>query len=333
MDQHIKDLINAVRHPRACWKSSRIPNSPRNGLFRLPPHLLERILELLPLSSQACLVLTCHTLYRIYTPILQDHRLRFPRLLANRDPTISLGQANVPRNIFLRQLQNHKWSFCEACLKLHPRTEMAEGNLCHAHAGIVDLCPCLTLTPRDKFRLVRVLRNISNAKDRRHYSIEQDPRFEVLTDRDPRFPQWMVKKCLRALFHRCTVHYHANVWMDVRIRFYLASKHKIPILVAHTDYKVTLYSRPLLASMTPYFACPHRSLLPWAFHRHWHSSDCLVCDAWLRLNRIPDIDGKERDVHVVRDLGGFRWPPDIRWEQQCRLRDPVSYKRLWVNGT
>ncbi|RAL15090.1 uncharacterized protein BO97DRAFT_421882 [Aspergillus homomorphus CBS 101889] len=160
--QVIQKLQTAIRHRSTRWKSSKVPESAaaaNNSLIRLPPHILKLILGLLPLPSQACLILTCHELYQLHKPIIQDPRLRLPQRSAsdNSTATISRNQQSIvaPRTILLGQIQNHKWAFCETCLKLHFRTKMKKdghaGHLCATKPEVVKTYP----PSRDKFRLIQ----------------------------------------------------------------------------------------------------------------------------------------------------------------------------------
>lgn len=158
----IDSLITAIDYP-GTWFFSRIFQNPKLLILRLPPYLLEKILNLLPLPSQACLILTCHKLYHTYKLIIQDHRLQFPQLLANHNPTISLDQANMPHNIFLYQFQDKEWAFYKACFKFYPRTQIEKNNICYLQAGIINLYSYISLTHQDKRYLVRIwLSRISN---------------------------------------------------------------------------------------------------------------------------------------------------------------------------
>lgn len=63
------------------------------------------------------------------------------------------------------QLEDSKWACCGQCLKLHTRAEFDLVNLsrrpssrrCADWAGIVGLCPCITLTIQDRAHVVRFL--------------------------------------------------------------------------------------------------------------------------------------------------------------------------------
>lgn len=336
MTSFIGNLMAAIGFPSTRRGYSRLsqtadlpPKPDLPPLLRLPPHLLGKILWLLPLPSRACLVLTCQELYQTYKPIIEDRRLQFPCLLRNLNPTISLDQATVPRNIFLHQLQNEKWAFCNACLKLHPWTQLKDDNTCHSRAGIVGLCPCISLTHRDKTRLFRTFFSKTNV----FTPPKQDPRFELLWEGNPRFPPELVGKCRCVQVHHCRVIFYPDVRIDIKVQVYYGAEHQQWILLAQTDFKVALHSWPRPASIEPYFACPHQSLLSWAFHPSQKDTDCVVCGSRFRLRRTPQADAGERDLFVYRKLGGVKWPPDVAWQDQCRLRDPISYRRLWVSET
>ncbi|OJK03517.1 hypothetical protein ASPACDRAFT_111315 [Aspergillus aculeatus ATCC 16872] len=346
----LRNLMMAIPSLGTRCGYSRIPQSPEipplgspqhgvNSLLRLPPHILEIILMLLPLPSRACLVLTCHTLYRAYKLIIRDPQLRFPRLLANRNPYISSSNPEVPRNILLHQLQNHHWAYCSGCLKLHPWNEMEDTDyhttrgelsdarlrhLCNARAGIVDLCPCISLTARDKFRLVRHLAGTAEDKDRHHYPIEMDERFKLGLTLDGK----------RCLVHRCEIRDHPHVWIRLEVALYLYPNHNgIMSLYASTAYYVDLWSPARPDAMVPYFACPHRSLLYFAFSKTSRKTSCLFCNSVFTETGKHRFRDEGRNIRVLRNLGGLQWPPDKQWRKQRRHRAKISYNSYWKDDT
>ncbi|OJJ71726.1 hypothetical protein ASPBRDRAFT_575702 [Aspergillus brasiliensis CBS 101740] len=159
-----------------------------------------------------------------------------------------------------------------------------------------------------------------------------DPRFELLWRGHPGFPPKIAKNCERVLVHYCTVHDHPHARIKLRVQLYLGYQNDTCVLVVETDYKIALYSWPPPASITPYFGCPHQDLLSWAFHPSQKNTTCVVCNAMFCRSRTSPAHGEERDVYVIRILGELNWP-DIAWQDQCRIRDPISYKRLWASDT
>ncbi|EEQ85783.1 hypothetical protein RJZ56_007988 [Blastomyces dermatitidis] len=146
--------------------SCQEPKTP--PLLSLPLELLFSINDLLSLESQVCLALTCKTLLGLNKHALAAPQFRFlpsnvydPEVLKNRD------NFNTERWQLLLLLENDKWHCCSTCLKLHPTRQFSSwGILAGAthrvctlgKVGIVNLCPCVNLTFRDKDRLIELLK-------------------------------------------------------------------------------------------------------------------------------------------------------------------------------
>ncbi|KAL5335883.1 hypothetical protein BJX70DRAFT_401194 [Aspergillus crustosus] len=148
--------------------SSRVTSPPEEApIFSLPECLIRDISDLLPLASQASLALTCKLYKYLFPKILTHPDLKYPRFKDLIKPSISVYGDDSQRTQFLIQLEDPQRAFCSACLKLHardefsPQTELdkpARERKCMPHAGIVDLCPCICLTPRDKARIIRCIK-------------------------------------------------------------------------------------------------------------------------------------------------------------------------------
>ena len=120
--------------------------------------LLLQIFSHLELPSQVCFAMSCKGLYQAFGPALQADDLCFPRLSSREGRYIHTKEYHS-RMTLLTQLEDSHWACCAACQKLHPREEFLSLELfmhsprrraCIAWAGLVDLCPCITLTPRDR---------------------------------------------------------------------------------------------------------------------------------------------------------------------------------------
>lgn len=138
---------------------------------------------------KVCLALTCKDLYDIFGWVLGASELRFPRLdLSTEELDDELysdekdedeedekdeedkGELNWYSRIHLLcLLEGSKWACCAHCQKPHPREEFIPGELsstpskrrCAKYARLLDRCPCITLTPRGRTRIVRYLRRTS----------------------------------------------------------------------------------------------------------------------------------------------------------------------------
>ncbi|PYH78216.1 hypothetical protein BO82DRAFT_367804 [Aspergillus uvarum CBS 121591] len=159
------------------------------------------ILELLPPPALVCLLLTCRGLYhhKVYNATIRNLRpqFKFTSDIVNNNQKRGYDRPTIYRKALLRQLQDDRWAYCFACFKLHPRSEFdshschrrwapilppATSAVCAAQAGIVDLCPCISLTARHQMRIARYLaKDESDPRDNRQYpAIDADPRFRVI---------------------------------------------------------------------------------------------------------------------------------------------------------
>ena len=124
-------------------------------LFRLPAEILFRVLSHLSLPSKVCLALSCKSMYSLLSPVFKTSELQFPRMCRTRFN----DKLSSTRTRTLIQLQNSRWLFCAACQKLHPKIEISGHQelkvspwqrKCRQWSGIVDLCPRIAITPRDR---------------------------------------------------------------------------------------------------------------------------------------------------------------------------------------
>jgi hypothetical protein len=132
-------------------KESDSNHDHRSILLQTPIDTLLLILDLLPLPSQACLALSCKALYQLFSSVLKDERLAWPRLLAARTYTLPGQDLDDPRTQLLVQLEDGNWLYCRGCLKIHPQTQFPRDSAaieppkrsCKYKAAVVDVCPCL----------------------------------------------------------------------------------------------------------------------------------------------------------------------------------------------
>lgn len=128
-------------------------------LFSLPSEILSQIFSHLLLPSQVRLALSCKGMHYLFSPVFKARELQFPRTphMPFEDKLSSL------RVRTLLQLENSHWTWCATCQRLHPKIEFSEHQLqnvspwqrmCRLWSGIVDLCPCIAITPRDRAHIV-----------------------------------------------------------------------------------------------------------------------------------------------------------------------------------
>lgn len=259
-------LGGMVKAPK--WLSRSKPDKEdevkRCFLLELPTELLLQIISHLTEVPEACLALTCKSLFAISGPTLGSAFLRFqldfPRIFHHYRDDESFDTA---RWKLLILLEDQRWRACPKCLKLHSRSAFTSRELrrrptnrtCKlgSLAGIVDLCPCKKLTFRDKMGLVAFLRTYKESEA----GLKGEP----------------------CCWHSCTQKY-GSTEMKIDIFPELDEQDN---LVVRTEYRLSA-GRGQLARrehMTPRLGCPHRSA------DLWFSSVCQTTICQLHESSCP----------------------------------------------
>lgn len=157
----------------------------------LPTEIWFIILDCLPAVDQVCCALTCKSLYAFFLASLKTKPLeqRLPKLLIpKQDRTIlcrNLDLEKRDRTQLLRRLETPRWKCCIECLNIHPHSaweqptcesyecQILVGVPCMPYAGLVDICPCQSITFRDRGRIVQDIRSTYNL----HTGSPQYPQF------------------------------------------------------------------------------------------------------------------------------------------------------------
>ncbi|KAI9934106.1 hypothetical protein MW887_005179 [Aspergillus wentii] len=313
------------------WLKSQIIEKPGSGdsrcyLLELPTELLLEIISHLSVLPEACLALTCKSLFVICGSILDSKSLHFSRDFAPLFHHYRNGHNFVTsRWQFVGMLEDSRWQACSKCLKLHPRSafpsrELKRGSDSRAcslgeSAGIVDLCPCKKLTYRDKMDLVDLLKI----------------RKKTISALASQFGSTVRE---RFCWHSCFEKYGNT---DLKIELYpeLDDEDK---LIIRTEYQLTIEAGQLGKEehMTPRFGCAHRSVDLWlasvcqtTICRLYDSfcqscqriSICNTCNATLVCPRKQPSHSKDSDratyfFHTLRGLGGSSSHPDSEWAAQ-----------------
>lgn len=300
--------------------------STRCYLLELPTELLLEIISHLTVLPEACLALTCRSLFVISGAILDSKSLHFtpdfaPLFHHYRDK----HNFATPRWNFINMLQDNKWQACSRCLKLHPRSAFSprelkrnkEDRICNLGelTGLVDLCPCKKLTFRDKMDLVDLLKM-------RQQSIGLLNAQFGKTNRQ------------RFCWHSCTQQY-GSTELSIDIFPELDEEDKLQI---RTEYRLTINAGQLGKEefMTPRFGCAHRSVDLWLAsacqtglcrlpedlcNSCKRISLCNACNARLICPRKQPshLNGSDRATYVFRTqrcLGGTSNVPDSGWAAQ-----------------
>ncbi|KAL1969461.1 hypothetical protein VTN77DRAFT_8899 [Rasamsonia byssochlamydoides] len=286
------------RSPRPKWPLPfRRAKPKRQLILRLPNELLFQIQSLLPLVSQACLALSCKAFLELSGSVLSDKEFR--------------NQLTDSRYELLPRLEDGRWLYCSRCLKLHPAGEFPEYERkgrpylrsCMIFAGIVELCPCIRLTFRDKLRLVEQLKK-SNHDSGHVYTFH---------DLGQGGHVW----------HECLMmdHQDHHVWA-VRIRI-------VPVLesgqlLIHTQYDIDLQMDQwqMLPRRPVIWCCPHNSVLRYTYTPLPEDASCRLCPTFVHCH--PGARSNQYSVRVTRNLGEEEWPAGEIWARQRAS----TYKRL-----
>lgn len=299
---------------KMCWQVSRsiFPSclsicrqkNPEPIILRVPIELLIEIFSHLELPGQVCFAMSCKGLYQLFGSVLQADELCFPRLSSRK------GRAKKyhRRMTLLTQLEDSRWACCAVCQKLHPRKEFALFYLsehprqrkCMSWAGLVDLCPCITLTPHDRNHIVEYL--MGKASDKMNV-VNSGVWKSSHNDKG--------KQCVS---HECRAYSMAKVNMALSLS-------NDSQLVVCTQYEL-----PLTAPrMTSIYICPHSNFYHCIFGTSqlspgnvWNCTSCHTCLVNLTEPRTPEVIV----AVVMRYLGKGIWPKTgfhEDWYRQSRF--------------
>ncbi|KKK26766.1 hypothetical protein ARAM_000363 [Aspergillus rambellii] len=248
MISSIRKLVCCARKPRspACSvklqpqhigeASTRASDAPPCPMLNdVPLEILQLIFPLIPFLSQVCLALTCKPLYRLLGHVLKDDRLAWPRALAMKTYEVPLNQPDHLRNQLLLLLEDDRWLYCSWCLKLHPhalflRLDCGKDSppslhrTCIHSAGVVDLCPCLSLTFFDRIRLEEWLQTGLADTITRSPRVHQAFQLSVLDGQ-------------RYLLHQCSITDHKYAFVRIFMKIILDED---GLLVVRTRYYVRM---------------------------------------------------------------------------------------------
>ena len=280
--------------------------TPKKALvLDLPLEILDYIVSYLPIPSKVCLALCSTGLYQLYSTVLQDEQLSFPHMRLVGDRYLETD-AYHHRMTLLMQLEDHRWLCCGKCQKLHPWKEWDQHNVCMKSpltrscmpgAGIVDLCPCISLTIRDKSHIIGYLLGKRTGK----------PPFLVsnglLQD------SYNEKKKRYTLWHKCGAYLTAHVEIELSIT------HGSQLLSsARYDVYPDIYA-PWLLSL---YICSHHTNLDECLEVHRDA--CIVCDTF---SDILSSNSGSTAVRISRYLG-----PD-EWRRNATPRRPPYFPHPW----
>lgn len=178
------------------------------------------------------------------------------------------------------------------------------------YAGIVDLCPCLSLTFRDRARIVKLLK-LQRAHD------------DALVTPDPSrlFQLGVNEQGEPYLSHSCWVLNDARFHAKLLLMLFLGESDR---LIMQSRYRIQAQFHRLRLRDGPIPACPHWGILEMLQIRR-KSYKCF-CDT--RAEVSPPLQANLVVVDVSRILGSSDWPADAVWYKQCRFVLEETYSKL-----
>lgn len=184
------------------------------------------------------------------------------------------------------------------------------------NAGIVDLCPCISITFRRRERAVKLLKELS-ALSPDEYETEMPTRYWVRW--------WMFRVGTNnkspCLSHECWIDANHGIKVHNKTILSLRESGRLVMQSRYTAYIPK--ERPASTlSCRPVWACPHREIL--SFLTSAKLSHCCSCCGTCIKRCLGSLNPPV--VNVTRDLGKRDWPADNQWLSQCRIMDPDIWK-------
>ena len=333
LHHNIADFISNMKLMAKMWDLTKIPKCLRKRapICRLPDILILKIHAHLPIIDQVCLALTCKTFYSLLGLKLPKY-LKFPHLLRIKDPRLCVNKASIARNQLLLRLETSEWLYCGACLKLHPRILFGDPSLpsiqrrCGKNAGIVDLCPCISLTAADRREIIDLLSSTGTfdklkASLRHHLNPWADTsthrlltagRFELRKDDDG----------ITYLTHCCRE--RATYWTtSLRVSLFINNGK----LEAKSHY-ILDSRRPRRKNWLaePVFACPHMDITLMAGYLKGERT-CSECDT--KVKGGSKRNENPASIFTERVLGGIGVSESSAWLRQSRFTNE-SYDQYFI---
>ena len=250
--------------------------------------LLQHIFSYLPLPSQVGLALSSKGLYALFNSVLGASELRFPAMPRNGE-SYAISEECYLRTTLLTQLEDSHWEFCVGCQKLHPCQEFPEPLLglkrsCTFSAGIIDICPCIALTLRDRTRIVEYLRSRGTANSKRILSSIKNGSLVLNEDRDGLY-----------LLHTC--HAYQNIQAEFRLSVTESNQ-----LISCDRYQTL--PAAVATDMDAVPICCNETLSD-CFSRYTPIANCSLCHARTVTHTValPNINANARVARVTRYLG------------------------------
>ena len=256
------------------------------------------------------MALSSKGLYALFGSVLRAKKLRFRLMPRNGKTYYAISEECHLRMTLLTQLEDSRWACCARCQKLHPRQEFPRYELKESHpwerscvnsAGIIDLCPCIALTLRDRTRIVEHLRREKTAKNRTLNHIRRG----LLSLKDDGGELY--------LLHRCTA--YPKIRIEIRLSLTDSGQ-----LVSHARYETRLSVHNWRVDSVR--VCCDGTLAE-CFDGPPSTDNCDVCRAHMvdLTRRKPALNAVQVTRYLGRDgsfanQGWFGF--EKQWYNQCR---------------
>lgn len=308
LDGRIRALFAAFLRRLRSYRSS----SGQLRLLDLPNELLIGICEKLPLVSRVALFLTCKQLLDLGQSAVSSKQFRFPQVFYTGVGNSVSKRFNLrtERWELLCLLENKRWLCCSGCLMLHPTGQFSKSELktkprkrmCMLD-GFVSICPCFSISFRQKVRLAHQLR-------------ESQPRECQLHQCSKQHGSWTID---------------TKVFVELNISGDLSEAGMFQV---RTVYQVLLQDRNVSGHGPPRLVCPHMTLATFIrgmkaeFEKHTNNKRsnylnyqtgvcCLHCSTLFRVVSVQIDDWAVFfNFTTVRSLGHGEVEPDHRWQRQ-----------------
>ena len=274
-------------------KTSKLPNG------QIPAEILDLIYEQLPVLEQLYFALTCKYLYDHFVSFLKTRDPDHAKLLIPSEKRLPIYRnaelGKRPRIQLLRQLENERWKCCVVCMNLHPRASFKpsrhakKGSCCNKcailhdclpFAGLVDICPCLSIAFNERQLLLDILSSLEDSKTLFPEDFIHDS-------------QWM------KLSHYCKVTSHPYAQAAIKMEFYKDDYESIQVRNTYTfDFPEGLAG--VLSGI-----CPHKETNRWI--KQFFIEAGLDYSAWGE-KAFPTATKRHMfKVVTERDLGRKTW--------------------------
>ncbi|OJJ67645.1 hypothetical protein ASPBRDRAFT_135403 [Aspergillus brasiliensis CBS 101740] len=301
-------------------------------LQKMPPELVVMVLECLSTIDQICFGLSCKNIFACLEEYLKAQETKLHQLYPPEERVMLCPNAKGrPRIQLLIRLQNERWKYCHDCWTLHPHTlwqtlhdiwrprksccfdcYILQGTFnCIPDAGKVDICPCISITFRDKLHLIRLCRDAQKYLLRPGTKCWDD---DVLLHPSSR-------KLYGKLRHDCKFTGHPSIGVQIKTEFWL-NEDGTRLWVIN-QY---VFENSPSTSLSTIPTCSYKDTGNWVRRvfrdggsrfTGWdkNRSTCYMkYHGWERL-RYGEETYTSR-ITTLRDLGNINWPNGA-WERHC----------------